>query len=222
MYRKGHAAVHIHGNGDIDATIAYYRRRIDEIDTKEAAPKPDEKNPGSYSKWMQSRGHNMDKLQHFQKMIDVLEKRKQEKESKDRVHKPSSMNPPWRDPNSKKYGRFWRFYDHGVVFTQRPRGARGPSHVGQLCTLGVAYDPNTEEDQKDRTTRLTELEELSSAAFSEFRIAVRDRKATYDGHPARIFILAGRDVDVEFVKSDLPALIRMYNKQRSAAKLQLV
>lgn len=208
----------VHGNGDVDKTIAYYQNRIEETE-RERALEPDRKD----AKWMSwaVNGSKLDKkIGHFNKMIVALEKKKRQNSSSDRVHKPSKSWPSWGNPNKQK-SISWRFIDHAVSISQRPRGTRGPAFESQLLTVAIPNDPQTEDEVKDRELLVTELKNAAEEKHSPFRVAVCNHKVEYQGRTAHMFILSGVDVDIDWVQKDINDIIHIYNKQRTGCNVKL-
>lgn len=219
MYRKGGFAVTTHGNGDIDKTIAYYHDRIKQTE-EERGPEPDRKD-GKWMSWAMSAGKLDRKISHFNKMIAALEKTKKQKLSSDRIHKPSNSWPSWSNPNDRK-SFSWRFIDHVVSISQRPRGTRGPAFESQLLTVAIPNDPQTEEETKDRERLVAELKTAAEEKHSPFHVAVCNQEVVYQKRTAHMFILSGVDVDIDWVKKDINTIVRIYNKQRPTSNVKLV
>lgn len=217
MHRKGDLAVKVYGDGDVDKTIAYYQSRIEE--TKKELPLEPDRNNTNWWFWKLKSNKLDKKVGYFEKMITSLEKRKRQRASGDLVHAKSSMLPRWREANRDLP---YRFFDHTVVMSQRPRGTRGPAYESQLLAVSVCHNPSTEREAKDRARSVAALKEFAASDKSPFRVALCSRDVEYMGVQAQMFILAGTDVNLAFVTQDLPAIVLLYNKHRGDSNVKLL
>lgn len=216
MHRKGDLAVYIHGDGDIDKTIEYYEQRTQDAEREIASAQgePDVEDLWRAGNWRGAIAkHKHDQSQsrkagHFERMIAALKKRKEEKESPNKFHRLSKSRPEWLQDQELLIN----FCDHMEIFTQRPKGVRGPGRPSQVVAFAVEYG------HRSRERLEAHLEEINDGNV----IRLLEWKAEYAGAEAQVIALAGEDVDLEFFKADLPSILKIYNKRRPGVELKLV